>query len=88
MSAGEHGADYIAFGPLGDSGLGDGARAPRDLFAWWSDMIELPVVAEGALTPDLVAAHRDVADFFAIGDEIWSAEDPVAALRAFHSALG
>ena len=43
-------------------------------------MIEVPVVAEGALTPELVAELAPVADFLAIGDEIWRAEDPVAAL--------
>ena len=31
-------------------------RAPLDLFEWWSEMIEVPVVAEGGLTPDLAAA--------------------------------
>jgi thiamine-phosphate pyrophosphorylase len=49
MAAGENGADYIAFSPVGDMGLGDDIRAERDLFAWWSEMIELPVVAEGGL---------------------------------------
>ena len=88
MSAGEHGADYVAFGPVGDSGLGDGTVAPRELFEWWSDMIEVPVVAEGALTRDLLAAYRDVADFFALGDEVWTADDPVAALNGFAAALG
>ena len=32
MSAGEAGADYVAFGPAGRSALGDGTRAGRDLF--------------------------------------------------------
>ena len=80
MTAGEVGADYIAFGPVGDTGLGDNPMAEQDLFAWWSDMIELPVVAEGALTPDLVETLAPVTDFFAIGAEIWRTEDAVAAL--------
>lgn len=87
MSAGENGADYIAFGPVGDSPLGDGTRADHDLFAWWSQMIELPVVAEGALTPDLVAALAPVTDFFAIGAEIWGRDDPSAALAALTAPL-
>ena len=45
-------------------------------------MIELPVVAEGTLDRDLIAALAPVTDFFAIGNEIWRADDPVAALRA------
>jgi thiamine-phosphate pyrophosphorylase len=87
MSAGEAGADYISFGPVGDSPLGDGTRAGSDLFAWWSEMIELPVVAEGALNVDLVSALAPVTDFFAIGPEIWTAEDASAALTALTAPL-
>lgn len=88
MSAGESGADYIAFGPVGATALGDGQRAEAELFAWWSEMIELPVVAEGALTLETVAALAPVTDFFAVGEEIWSAENPLAALRALLAPLG
>ena len=49
MTAGEAGADYISFGPVGTTPLGDGTRAEPDLFDWWSKMIEIPVVAEGAV---------------------------------------
>ncbi len=80
MNAGEAGADYIAFGPAGPSGLGDGSHAPDDLFGWWSEMIELPVVAEGALTADRIATLAPLTDFFGIGEEIWRDEDPRAAL--------
>lgn len=87
ISAGEAGADYIAFGPAGASALGDGSQADLELFGWWSDMIELPVVAEGGLTPELVAALAPVTDFFAFGDEVWSAPDPGAALAALAAPL-
>ncbi len=82
MSAGEAGADYVSFGPLGESTLVEGARAEHDLFAWWSEMIEVPVVAEGALDVALIEAFAPVTDFFAIGAEIWREEDALAALRA------
>ncbi|MCL4164734.1 UNVERIFIED_CONTAM: hypothetical protein GTU68_066518, partial [Idotea baltica] len=39
MSAGESGADYISFGPIGASALGDGSQADKELFDWWSAMI-------------------------------------------------
>jgi thiamine-phosphate pyrophosphorylase len=81
MTAGEAGADYISFGPLGDSALFDGPRVEHDLFAWWSEMIELPVVAEGALDVALIEAFAPVTDFFAIGAEIWREADALAALR-------
>jgi len=88
MTAGEAGADYIAFGPVGATGLGTGVRAERDLFAWWSEMIELPVVAEGALDAALVADLAPVTDFFALGEEVWAAEDPAAALTTLMRAMG
>jgi thiamine-phosphate pyrophosphorylase len=88
MTAGEAGADYISFGPVGDTALGSGEHAEPELFAWWSEMIEVPVVAEGALTPALVETLAPITDFFAIGDEIWSAEDPAAALKALIAPLG
>ena len=87
MSAGEAGADYVAFGPIGEAGLGLGAQAPRDLFEWWSEMIEVPVIAEGALTRSLVESFAPVTDFFALGPEIWGAEDPLAALKAILSPI-
>ena len=87
LNAGEAGADYVSFGPVGPSALGDGGLAPRALFEWWSEMVEVPVVAEGALTPELVAELAPVVDFLAVGEEIWSAEDPLSALRALTAAL-
>ncbi|MBT8409550.1 MAG: thiamine phosphate synthase, partial [Alphaproteobacteria bacterium] len=81
MSAGEAGADYVAFGPAGLSSLGDGTRAEAGLFAWWSEMIEIPVVAEGHLDADLIAELAPVTDFFGIGEEIWRHEDAVGAMR-------
>ncbi len=82
MTAGEVGADYVAFGPIGEAGLGLGTQAPRDLFEWWSEMIEVPVIAEGALTRALVESFAPVTDFFALGPEIWGAEDPLAAIKS------
>lgn len=80
MSAGEAGADYISFGPVGASVLGDGSRAEEDLFEWWSEMIEVPVVAEGALDSVSLSALSGITDFIAVGDEIWHTPDPNAAL--------
>jgi len=87
MNAGEAGADYVSFGPVGDTALGDGVRAERGLFEWWSEMIELPVVAEGALDAGLVRDLAPVTDFLAIGTEIWDRDDPVAALGRLIAAM-
>ncbi|MFV0333037.1 MAG: thiamine phosphate synthase [Tropicimonas sp.] len=88
MNAGEAGADYIALGPAGETPLGNGARADQDLFAWWSQMIEIPVVAEGALDAQIVRDLSPVTDFFGIGPEIWDDTDPLAALDALMPAGG
>jgi thiamine-phosphate pyrophosphorylase len=89
MTAAEAGADYVSFGPVGASALGDGTTAPPELFAWWSEMIEVPVVAEGALTPELTAELARTADFLALGDELWThPEGPEAALSVFLRRLG
>lgn len=88
MTAGELGADYVSFGPVGQSALGDGRQAERELFEWWSEMIEIPVIAEGALDEALVADLAPVTDFFAFGAEVWGAADPAARLRALAAAIG
>ncbi|MDJ0820912.1 MAG: thiamine phosphate synthase [Paracoccaceae bacterium] len=88
MTAGESGADYVAFGPAGMTVLGDGAQAEFDLFDWWSQMIEVPVVAEGGLTPEIVAELAPVTDFFGIGEEIWRDDDPLGALKTLLAPLG
>lgn len=87
MTAGELGADYIAFGPLGESSLGGTELAPLDLFQWWSQMIEVPVVAEGSLNDQLISEFAPHTDFFGIGDEIWSNEKPASRLLDFVAAM-
>lgn len=88
ISAAEAGADYVAFGPVGQTPLGDGSKAEAGLFEWWSEMIEVPVVAEGSLTAELIAKLGPVTDFFGIGDEVWQSEDAAAALRSLLVPLG
>ncbi|WP_299827457.1 thiamine phosphate synthase [uncultured Roseobacter sp.] len=87
MSAGEAGADYVSFGPVQASGLGDGSFADMDLFQWWSEVIEVPIVAEGALDAAMIAQLAPYTDFFGLGEEIWASDDPVKALGALASAM-
>jgi thiamine-phosphate pyrophosphorylase len=86
MSAAEAGADYVCFGPLADSGLGSGDVAGADLFQWWTEMIEVPVVASGGLNTELVQELMPITDFFGIGAEIWGADDPLVALKELLAA--
>ena len=87
MTAGELGADYVSFGPVGQTPLGDGRFAELELFEWWSMMIEVPVVAEGALDEDLIRKLSPHTDFFGIGDEIWATDNPATTLSALRRAM-
>ena len=88
LTAAELGADYVSFGPVGTSALGDGRQAERDLFAWWSEVIEIPVQAEGAMDEAAVRDLAPITDFFAFGVEVWGSDDPVLRLKALDAALG
>jgi len=87
MTAGELGADYVSFGPVGETVLGDGRQAELALFEWWSMMIEVPVVAEGALDAELIRTLAPHTDFFGIGNEVWTADNPAAALGDLRRAM-
>ena len=87
ITAGEANADYVSFGPTSATALGDGTIAEPDLFSWWSEMIEVPVIAEGSLNEEMIIALSSKTDFFAFGTEIWSTEDPAATLARFVNAI-
>lgn len=75
MSAGELGADYIAIAP----------NAP-DLAAWWSQMMELPVIAEQIETKDdALAMIKANADFLAVTLSFNDADAAGAKLEAIVS---
>ncbi|MEL6264069.1 MAG: thiamine phosphate synthase [Pseudomonadota bacterium] len=78
MTLAEAGADYVAIGPA--------AAAGDELYAWWSEMIEVPVVAEGGI--DLETARRlgPLVDFAVPEPAVW--DDPAHHLPAFADALG
>ena len=88
MAAGEAGADYVSFGPLTPSLLDNGATADIELFEWWSEMIEVPVVAEGGLDAARIAQLTPYTDFFGLGDEIWQSDDPALRLGELIEAIG
>ena len=90
MIAGENGADYVAYGAFFPSPSKDTEiRADPDLLRWWSEMMELPVVAIGGITPEncgtLVQAG---ADFLAVISAVWNHPDgPAAGVRAMNRAI-
>lgn len=88
MTAAETGADYVSFGPMSDTGLGDGTLAELETFEWWSQVVEVPVVAEGAITLETAEKLAPITDFIALGSEVWNAENsPEAMIRAYLARL-
>ena len=89
MEAGEAGADYVAFGAFYPTTTKPSDyRPPTAILSWWSAIFEIPCVAIGGITPanarPLVEAG---ADFLAVCQAVWSADDAAAAVAAFGEAL-
>jgi len=89
MEAGEAGADYVAFGAFYPTTTKPSDYRPDPaILSWWSTIFEIPCVAIGGITPanarPLVEAG---ADFLAVCQAVWSADDPAAAVGAFGEVL-
>lgn len=89
LEAGEAGADYVAFGAFFPSETKETShRAEIELLEWWSEMVELPSVAIGGITPaNCAPLIKAGADFLAVSGAIWSG-DEVAAVKAFVEQIG
>ncbi len=90
LRAGEAGADYVAFGAFFPSPTKETAiRADPELLAWWSEIMELPVVAIGGITAENCAPLvRAGADFLAVVSAVWSHPAGAAAgVRAMNAAI-
>lgn len=76
MIAGERGADYVSFGPVRPAPFAvNGRQADQELFDWWQQMIELPVVAEGGMTPAIAQELVGKADFIVACRSVWRHPD-------------
>jgi len=89
IEAAEAGADYVAFGAFFPTQTKDNvkAHAPIELLSWWSEMMVVPCVAIGGITPanakQLIEAG---ADFLAVSAGVWAHEKgPEAAVKAFNA---
>jgi thiamine-phosphate pyrophosphorylase len=90
MRAGEDGADYVAFGAFFPSPTKDAeARAEPELLQWWSELMELPVVAIGGITAaNCAPLVRAGAHFLAVVSAVWShPQGPEAGVRALNRAI-
>lgn len=90
MEAGDAGADYVAFGAFFPSETKQSEHRPElGLLEWWQQMMEIPCVAIGGITPGNCRPLADAgADFLAVSHAVWGAADEAEAVRAFHAALG
>ncbi|MCX7686144.1 MAG: thiamine phosphate synthase [Acetobacteraceae bacterium] len=90
MEAGEIGADYVAFGAFFPTATKEApSRADPGLLRWWSELMEIPCVAIGGITPENCAPLVQAgADFLAVVGAVWShPEGPAAGVRAMNAAI-
>jgi thiamine-phosphate pyrophosphorylase len=90
MTAGEAGADYVAFGAFFPSTTKTPpAMAEVELLTWWSELMELPCVAIGGITPENCAPLVQAgASFLAVSAAVWAHPEGVeAAVQAFNRAI-
>ncbi len=90
IQAGEDGADYVAFGAFFPTTTKlPPAMAEIEILSWWADLMEVPCVAIGGITPlncgPLVTAG---ADFLAVVGAVWAHPGgPAAGVRAMLQAI-
>jgi thiamine-phosphate pyrophosphorylase len=89
MEAGEAGADYVAFGAFYPTTTKPSEYRPDpSILGWWSTLFTIPSVAIGGITPGNAKPLVDAgADFVAICQAVWGAEDPGASVAAFTPLL-
>ena len=89
MEAGEAGADYVAFGAFYPTTTKPSDYRPDPaILSWWASIFEIPCVAIGGITPANAAPLvKAGADFLAVCQAVWAAEDPATAVAAFESVL-
>ncbi|MFL1462832.1 thiamine phosphate synthase [Roseococcus sp. DSY-14] len=90
MTAGEMGADYVAFGAFFPTATKEVQhQAGLDLLEWWSEMMEVPSVAIGGITAaNCAPLVRAGADFLAVVGAVWHhPEGAAAGVRAMNAAI-
>jgi thiamine-phosphate pyrophosphorylase len=90
MEAAEAGADYVAFGAFFPTATKEPKSAAEiETLIWWSDIMEVPCVAIGGITPQNATALIEAgADFLAVSSGVWSYGDgPAAAVKAFNKLM-
>jgi len=86
MEAGEEGADYVAFGAFYPTTTKPSLYRPHPaILSWWTSMFEVPCVAIGGITPQNAFCLAEAgADFLAVCQAVWGAEDPSKVVAEFN----
>jgi thiamine-phosphate pyrophosphorylase len=90
MTAGEMGADYVAFGAYFPTATKETQHvAGLDLLEWWSEVMEIPTVAIGGITAaNCAPLVRAGADFLAVVGAVWNhPEGSAGGVRAMNRAI-
>lgn len=90
IEAAEAGADYVAFGAFYPTLTKQPpAMAEIDTISWWAEMMEVPCVAIGGITPENCAPLVQAgADFLAVVGAVWQHPDGAeAGTRAMVAAM-
>lgn len=90
MTAGEQGADYVAFGAFypTPTKVTTSVATPR-ILNWWQELFEIPCVAIGGITVENACEIANAgADFLAICAGVWDYKDgPKQAVKDINQVL-
>lgn len=81
MVAAESGVDYVMFGEPDASGKRPGFSALVERVSWWAEIFQLPCVAYAASLDEIAELVEARADFVALGDAIWKAQNAPEAIE-------
>lgn len=90
LTAGEAGADYVAFGAFFPTATKKAsATAEPEILEWWNYATTVPSVAIGGITPENCGALVEAgADFLAVSSSVWNHPDgAAAAVKDFADAI-
>ncbi len=90
MEAAEAGADYVAFGAFFASATKEvTTAADPDILSWWQEIMTVPCVAIGGITPqNCRVIVESGADFLAVSGSVWNdPSGPASAIRTFQAVL-
>jgi thiamine-phosphate pyrophosphorylase len=77
----------VMFGEPRPDGFTPPAPETLERVAWWAEIFEPPCVGFAAMLDDVAPLAAARADFIAVGDAIWRAQSPRAALAQAIASL-